>query len=97
VVWKPSFKVASYRISRSRKAGQRFTESWGYWRSITAKIKQGREFEAREDLAMYLELRPGHNLELLRRRTLYKPEIIEEEHEVMRQVGFPEHSPADVK
>ena len=91
--YEDSLAIAEELISRSQKAGQRFTESWGYWRSITAKIKLGRESEAREDLAKYLELRPGDNLELLRRRTLYKPEIIEEEHEVIRQVGFPEHAP----
>ena len=49
--------------------------------------------EAREDVAQYLEIRPGHNLESDRRNTLYKSGIIEQEHEDMRKAGFPEHPP----
>jgi adenylate cyclase len=66
---------------------------WGYWGTARAKVRLGRESEAREDVAKLLKLRPEYSLELDRRNTLYKPALIEREHEDMRKAGFPEHPP----
>jgi TolB-like protein/Tfp pilus assembly protein PilF len=91
--YEESLAFAEKLISQSRKTGEKFLESWGYWHSALAKIKLGRELEARKDIERYLEIRPDANLESDRRNTLYKPEIIKREHEVIRQIGFPEHPP----
>jgi adenylate cyclase len=66
---------------------------WGYWGTARAKVRLGRVSEAQEDVNKLLELRPEYYLELDRRNTLYKPEIIAREHEDMRMAGFPEHPP----
>jgi len=39
-------------------------------------------------VAKYLEIVPGQSLESDRRTTLYKPEIIEQEHEDMLKAGL---------
>jgi adenylate cyclase len=94
--YEDSLNEAKRIIDKGRKTGARIYERWGYWGSIRAKVRLGRVREAREDVAKYLEIVPGQNLEADRRNTLYKPEIIEQEHEDMRKAGFPEHaSPND--
>jgi adenylate cyclase len=92
--YEDSLNEAKRIIDKGRKTGARIYERWGYWGSIRAKVRLGRVREAREDVAKYLEIVPGHNLEADRRNTLYKPEIIEQEHEDMRKAGFPEHAPS---
>ena len=92
--YEESLATAEQLINRSQKTGFRTGERWGYWSSARAKVRLGRESEAREDVAKYLEIVPGSNLELDRRNTLYKPEIIEQEHDDMRKAGFPEHAPS---
>jgi TolB-like protein/Tfp pilus assembly protein PilF len=66
---------------------------WGYWGTARAKVRLGRVSEAQEDVNKLLELRPEYCLELDRRNTLYKPEIIAKEHEDMRKAGLREHPP----
>ena len=66
---------------------------WGYWGSARAHIRLGQENKAREDVANSLKIRPEYSLDLDRRNTLYKPEIIEREYVDMRKAGFPEHPP----
>jgi adenylate cyclase len=90
--YEDSLNEAKRIIDKGRKTGARIYERWGYWGSIRAKVRLGRVREAREDVAKFLEIVPGHNLEADRRNTLYKPEIIEQEHEDMRKAGFPEHA-----
>ncbi len=91
--YEESLAMAELLIDKGRKTGVRIYERWGYWGSARAKIRLGRLNEAREDVAKFLEIVPGHNLDLDRRYTLYKPEIIEQEHDDMRKAGFPEHAP----
>jgi adenylate cyclase len=91
--YEESLAIAEQLIDRSKKTGLRTGERWGYWGSARAKVRLNRESEAREDVAKFLEIMPGFSLESERRTTLYKPEIIEKEHEDMRKAGFPDHSP----
>ena len=63
----------------------------GYWGSARAKVKLGRESEAQEDFAKFLEIATGWTWDLDRRNTLYKPEIIEREHQDMRSLRIPGH------
>jgi len=92
--YEESLALAEKIIDKGQKTGFRRGERWGYWCSARAKVKLGREREAREDVAKYLEIAPGYSLESDRRATLYKPEIIEKEHEDMRKAGFPEQAPS---
>jgi TolB-like protein/Tfp pilus assembly protein PilF len=91
--YEESLALAEQLIERSRKTGFRTGERWGYWGSARAHVRLGRESEAREDVAKFLKIVPGYNLDLDRRNTLYKPALIEQEHDDMRKVGFPEHEP----
>ena len=77
-------------IDKGQKTGISTFESWGLWNSIRTKVRLGRINEAREDVAKFLELRPSYNLELDRRNSLYKLEILEQEHNYFRKAGFPE-------
>ena len=90
--YEESLSIAKILIDKGRKSDNKTMEGWGYWGSIRAKIKLGRESEARKDVARTLEITPGHSLEAERRSTLYKPEMFEQEYEVMRKAGYPEHS-----
>jgi TolB-like protein len=67
----------------------------GYWGSARAKVKLGRESEAQEDFAKFLELAPGWTWESDRRNTLYKPEIIEQEHQDMRVLRISGHASSE--
>jgi len=67
---------------------------WGYWGTARAKVRLSRVSEAREDVAELLKLRPEYSLDLDRRNTLYKPALIQQEHDDMRKAGMPEHSPS---
>jgi len=53
----------------------------------------GEEKKAREEVAACLKIQPGKGLYADRKNTLYKPEIIEKEHAVMRMAGMPELAP----
>jgi adenylate cyclase len=90
--YEESLALAEKLIDKSQKTGFRTGERWGYWFSARAKVKLGREGEAKEDFAKYLELAPGWTWESDRRNTLYKPEIIEQEHQDMRILRIPEHA-----
>jgi len=89
---KESLAMAEILINKGRESGAKVLEAWGYWGAIRAKVKLGRESEARKDVAKKLEITPGHSLESERRSTLYKPEMFEQEYEVMRKAGYPEQS-----
>ncbi|MCK4977730.1 MAG: tetratricopeptide repeat protein, partial [Anaerolineales bacterium] len=72
--YEESLALAEQLIERSLKTGFRTGERWGYWGSARAHVRLGRESEAREDVAKFLKIVPGYNLDLDRRNTLYKPE-----------------------
>jgi len=91
--YEESLTTAEQIVGQSRKTGFRVGERSGLWISARAKVRLGRESEAREDVAKFLEIVPGYSLESDRRSTLYKPEIIAQEHVDMRRAGFPEHPP----
>ena len=78
-------------IDIGQKTGAKFFERVGYWCSARAKVKLGRESEAQEDFAKFLEIATGWTWESDRRNTLYKPEIIDQEHQDMRILRIPGH------
>ena len=90
--YEESLTFAEQLIDRSKKTGFRTGERWGYWGSARAKLKLGRESEAKEDFAKYLEIATGWTWESDRRNTLYKPEIIEQEQNDMRILRLPGHA-----
>ena len=67
---------------------QHLIEDHGY---IKLAFVKGPEYNS--DAIMRYDIY-NFNLDLDRRNTLYKPEIIEQEHEDMRKAGFPEHAPS---
>jgi len=89
--YEESLAVARKLIDQSHKTGFKMGERWGYWGSARAKVKLGRESEAQEDFANFLEIATGWTWDLDRRNTLYKPEIIEREHQDMRSLRIPGH------
>ena len=89
--YEESLAVAEQLINRSKKTGFRTGERWGFWFSARAKVKLGRESEAKEDFAKYLELAPGWTWKSDLRNTLYKPEIIAQEHQDMLVLRLPGH------
>jgi len=91
--YEESLSMAEKLIERGRKAKSSLYTSWGYWGSARAHIMLGQEEKAREDVAALLIIRPNAGLYADRKNTLYKPEIIEREHEVMRKAGMPELAP----
>jgi adenylate cyclase len=91
--YEESLAMAEQLINRGRKANIGRMAWWGYWGSARAKVKLDRVKEARDDVAESLRINPNYSLELDRRNTLYKPEIIKQEHDVMRKAEFPEYAP----
>ena len=89
--YEESLDLAEMLIDKGRKTGTKKYERWGYWTSARAKVKLGRESEAKEDFAKFLEIATGWTWEKDRRNTLYKPEIIEQEHKDMRILRIPGH------
>jgi adenylate cyclase len=89
--YEESLAVAEQLINRSKKAGFRTGERWGFWFSARAKVKLGRESEAKEDFAKFLELAPGWTWKSDLRNTLYKPEIKAQEHQDMLVLRLPGH------
>jgi adenylate cyclase len=89
--YEASLAVAERLIEQGRKTGFKMGERWGYWGSARAKVKLGRESEALKDFAKFLEIATGWTWDLDRRNTLYKPEIIEQEHQDMRILRIPGH------
>jgi adenylate cyclase len=91
--YEESLAMAEQLIDQYRKIGYRGWGVWGYWGSARAKVRLGRENEAREDVAKLLKINPNYSLELDRRNTLYKSALIEQEHVYLRRAGVPEHPP----
>jgi adenylate cyclase len=89
--YEDSLNEAKRIIDKGQKTGARIYERWGYWGSARAKVKLGRESEAQEDFAKYLELAPGWTWKSDLRNTLYKPEIIAQEHQDMLVLKLPGH------
>ena len=89
--YEESLALAEKLIDKSQKTGFRTGERWGYWISARAKVKLGSESEAQEDFAKFLEIATGWTWESDRRNTLYKPEIIDQEHQDMRILRIPGH------
>ena len=89
--YEDSLNEAKRIIDKGQKTGARIYERWGYWGSARAKVKLGRESEAQEDFAKYLELAPGWTWKSDLRNTLYKPEIIAQEHQDMLVLRLPGH------
>jgi adenylate cyclase len=90
--YEDSLNEAKRIIDKGRKTGAKIYERWGYWGSARAKVKLGRESEAQEDFAKFLEIATGWTWESDRRNTLYKPEIIAREHQDMRVLRLPGHA-----
>jgi adenylate cyclase len=90
--YEDSLNEAKRIIDKGQKTGVSIYERWGYWGSARAKVKLGRESEAQEDFAKFLEIATGWTWESDRRNTLYKPEIIAQEHQDMRVLRLPEHA-----
>jgi adenylate cyclase len=90
--YEESLALAEKIIDKSQKTGAKYYERAGYWISARAKVKLGRESEAQEDFAKYLEIATGWTWESDRRNTLYKPEIIAQEHQDMRVLRLPGHA-----
>jgi len=90
--YEESLVAARRLIDQGRKTGFKMGERWGYWGSARAKVKLGRESEAQEDFAKFLEIATGWTWDSDRRNTLYKPEIIEQEHQDMRSLRLPGHA-----
>ena len=91
--YEESLAMAEQLMDRGKKAKSWGMVWWGNWGAARAHIKLGQEDKAREDVANLLKIRPDYCLDLDRRNTLYKPEIIEREHAVLRKAGMPEHAP----
>ena len=89
--YEESLALAEKLIDKSQKTGFRTGERWGYWGSARAKVRLGRELEAKEDFAKFLELAPGWTWKSDLRNTLYKPEIIAQEHQDMLVLRLPGH------
>jgi tetratricopeptide (TPR) repeat protein len=89
--YEDSLTEAKRAIDKGQKTGARIYERWGYWGSARAKVKLGRESEAQEDFAKFLEIATGWTWESDRRKTLYKPEIIEQEQQDMLILRIPGH------
>jgi len=89
--YEDSLTVAKRVIDKGRKTGAKKYERWGYWTSARAKVKLGRESEAKEDFAKFLAIATGWTWEKDRKKTLYKPEIIEQEHKDMSILRIPGH------
>ena len=89
--YEDSLTVAKRVIDKGQKTGAKYYERVGYWTSARAKVKLGRESEAKEDFAKFLELATGWTWEKDRKKTLYKPEIIEQEHKDMSILRIPGH------
>ena len=90
--YEESLVAARRLIDQGRKTGFKMGERWGYWGSARAKVKLGKESEAQEDFAKFLEIATGWTWNSDRRNTLYKPEIIEQEHQDMRSLRLPGHA-----
>jgi adenylate cyclase len=91
--YEESLAMAEQLMDRGKKTKSWGMVWWGYWGAARAHIKLGQEDKAREDVANLLKIRPDYCLDLDRRNTLYKPEIIEREHAVMRKAGMPNSPP----
>ena len=91
--YEDSLAMAKQLIVGSKNAENWSFVSWGYWGSARAHIRLGKESDAREDVANYLKIRPGHSLDKDRRNSSYKPGVNEREYEDLRKAGFPDHPP----
>jgi adenylate cyclase len=91
--YEESLAMAEQLMDRGKKTKSWGMVWWGNWGAARAHIKLGQEDKAREDVANLLKIRPDYCLDLDRRNALYKPEIIEREHAVMRKAGLPETPP----
>ena len=86
--------MAEQIIDPSRKA-----EYWpgvvgGYLYSAMAHIKLGQESEARKEVAEALKIWPWYSLEFERSMSLAKPAIVQQDLDVLRKAGVPEHPPS---
>jgi adenylate cyclase len=86
--------MAEQTIEPSRKAGYEPGVMAGYLYSAMAHIKLGQESEARKEVAEALRVWPWYSLESERSWHLGKPAIVEQELDILRQAGVPEHSPS---
>jgi adenylate cyclase len=62
--------------------------------SAMAHIQLGQESEARKEVAEALKIWPWYSLEYERSYHLGKPAILQQDLDVLRQAGVPEHSPS---
>ena len=65
-----------------------------YLFSAMAHIKLGQESEARKEVAEALKIWPQYSLEMERHYAISKPAILQQELDVLRKAGVPEHSPS---
>ncbi len=92
--WVGRYEESLALAEQLKNRGFKLFKWWGYWGSARAHIRLGRESEAREDVAAMLKIRPNFGLYGDRKNTLYKPELIEQEHADLRKAGMPELAPS---
>jgi len=87
--------MADQLIDRSLKAGYRGGLFFGYQAAAIAHIRLGQENKAREDIAEYLKVWPGYNLDYYRTTLHYKDQAHTEQVLAdLRKAGAPEHPPS---
>jgi adenylate cyclase len=67
---------------------------WGHWGVARAYIRLGQEKKARKYVAYMLQQDPIYGLYEDRKNSLYKPELLEQDHADLRKAGMPELAPA---
>ncbi len=86
--------AAEQVIDPSREIEDPSTVVGAYLLSAMAHIKLGQESEARKEVAEALKIWPQYSLEMERNYAISKPAIMEQELDVLRKAGVPEHSPS---
>ncbi|MGV7224727.1 MAG: adenylate/guanylate cyclase domain-containing protein [Nitrospinales bacterium] len=87
--------MADQLIDRSTKVGYDGGLWFGYQGSAIAHIRLGQESEAREDIAKYLKVWPGYNLDHYRTTLHYKDQAHTEQILAdLRRAGAPDHPPS---
>jgi adenylate cyclase len=92
--YEESLAMAEQLMDRGKKAKSWGMVWWGSWGAARANIRLGQEKKARENVATMLKIRPNFGLYGDRKNTLYKPELIEQEHADLRKAGMPEYAPS---
>ena len=87
--------MADRLIDRSIKAGWNAGLCYGYQGLAISNIRLGRDNEAQENIAKYLKVWPGYNLEFYRSTLHYKDQAHTEQVIAdLRKAGAPEHPPS---